>query len=238
MTTRITGRPVIAINPAPVRPGVSAADKKAATGLKANIKEVLMRVRFGQPLAAKDAPRRDAAGRWVAPNGNKLIRVQLSEKPPAGSADMQSHFALVDPKTNNFYSMTAGGISGRTFAHGPVALSAPKFTGKSYSWADIKTLADIANKPAVKIPTAKQMANAMGAYEFHKLLKWSIKAPPESQILKRVVIRDDSPFDGHKFTGLVLKSDPNKFIIERTGGGRAGGVPTYSQPIDVTRIPK
>ncbi len=218
--------------------GVSAHDLKVAANLKPAIKEVLMRVRFGAPLSAADSPKRDTKGNWVAPNGNKLVRVQLSDKPPAGSADMQSQFALVDPKTNQFYEATAGGLAGKTFFHGPLALPAgAKFTGKTFSAADLKKIEKTANNPPAKTPTAKELLNAYGAYSFHGLLKFGMKAPADSNIAKRITVQDQRPVDGRLVVALLLKNDPTKVVFQLSGG-RAGGVPVYSQPVDFTRLPK
>ncbi|MBL9039327.1 MAG: hypothetical protein JNG84_12485, partial [Archangium sp.] len=61
-------------------------------------------------------------------------------------------------------------------------------------------------------------------------------APKAADVLGEVFIKRDTHPDGYSFTALVLKSDPNKVIIRRTGG--IAGVSQYSNAIDVTRIPK
>ena len=55
-------------------------------------------------------------------------------------------------------------------------------------------------------------------------------------MLKKVPLKKDNFPDGYTYTGLVLKSDPSKVIIQRSGG--LAGLSTYSQTIDVTRLPK
>jgi hypothetical protein len=216
---------------------LAPADLKTAAKLKDGINDLLSRARLGPPLAAADAPKSGAKG-WTAPNGDKLFAVQLSAPPPAGSADMPSNFALVDPKTNQFFSMTAGGITGRTFAFGPVGLPAGlHFQTKHLTATDLHKLETAANAPpAAKAPTKQQMLGAMGAYEFQGLLKYGAKGPAAKDVAARVELKKEHVADGFTFTAIQLKSDPNKFVIERSGG--FAGVTQYSQPIDVTRIPK
>ena len=55
-------------------------------------------------------------------------------------------------------------------------------------------------------------------------------------MLKKIALKKDNHPDGYTYTGLVLKSDPNKVIIQRSGG--LVGAATWSQTIDVTRLPK
>lgn len=234
-----------AIRPASARPTsattrhhLDPADLKTAGKLKSGIETVLQRVRFGAPLAAADAPKHGRDGAWIAPNGDRLIGVDLGSPPPPGSADMPTHFALVNPKTNTFYSMSGGGFTGLVTAHGPLALPAGlKFKGKTFTAADIKKLEAAANAPPpAKVPTKQQMLAAMGAYEFQGMLRYGSKAPAAKDVLQRIPLKKENVADGFTFTAIVLKANPNTFIIERSGG--FAGLTQYSQAIDVTRIPK
>ena len=216
----------------------TAADLKVATHLKANVLEVLKRVRFGNPLAAADAPKTNAKGEWRAPNGDRLIAVTMS-KPPAGMADGMSQFAFVNPKTNQFYEATFGGIAGLRMFHGPLSLPPPQFKDKNITAKDIDAFTKAANgggQVSHPAPTRTTILNALGTYEFHKLIKYTAKGPAAADVLKKVPLKKDNHPDGYTYTGLVLKSDPNKVVIQRSGG--LAGLTTYSQVIDVTRLPK
>lgn len=220
------------------RPTLNPADLKTAAKLKEAITEHLARVRLGQPLPQNKAPQHGADGAWRAPNGDRLFAVSLS-KPPPGSADFPVTSALVNPKTNEFYKMQSGGFTGATFAHGPLALpNHLEFKSKSLSPTDFKKLEAAANgeggKP--KVPSRSTIDAALGGYMFHGMLRFANKAPAEGTILAKVALRKDPFPDGYAYTGLVLKSDPNKVVIQRSGG--LAGMTTWSQPIDVTRIPK
>jgi hypothetical protein len=218
--------------------GPSAADLKTAAGLKPAILEVLKRVRFGQPLPAADAPKTDAKGQWHAPNGDRLIQVAISTPPP-GMMDGMSQFGFVNPKTNQFYEGTFGGIAGVRNFHGPMALPAgTQFKGKTFSAKDIDALTAAAKGAGQggAVPTKTTILNALGTYEFHKLIKYGAKGPAAADVLKKVPLKKDNHPDGFTYTGLVLKSNPNKVIIQRSGG--IAGLNQFSQPLDVTRLPK
>lgn len=229
------------VRSAPIAPkppsGPSAADLKTAAGLKPAILEVLKRVRFGQPIPAADAPKVNARGEWRAPNGDRLISVTMS-KPPPGMMDGPTNMAFVNPKTNQFYQGTFGGVAGSRFFHGPMGLGT-KFTDKSFSAKDIEALTAAANHTGgatAATPSKTTILNALGTYEFHKLIKYSAKGPAAADVLKKVALKKDNHPDGFTYTGLVLKSNPNKVVIQRTGG--IAGLNQFSQPIDVTRLPK
>ena len=198
-----------------------------------------MRVRFGNPLTPAQSPVSNTKGEWQAPNGDRLVRVALAT-PPAGSADMMSRTAFVNPKTNQFYEATFGGIAGLRSFHGPLALPpGTQFKGKTFGAKDIAALthsANVVGQGNHAIPGKTTILNALGTYEFHKLIKYGTKAPADADVLKKVPLKKDNFPDGYTYTGLVLKSDPSKVIIQRSGG--LAGLSTYSQTIDVTRLPK
>ena len=131
---------------------LSAADLKTAKHMRTAINGVLARVRLGPSLPDDKLPRYDQkSGLESAPNGDLLFAVQLSKPPPAGAADMPSSYALVDPKKNQFFAMTGGGITGRTFGRGPLALPGnAQFKGRSYSAAEVKQLGEAALAHAAK----------------------------------------------------------------------------------------
>jgi hypothetical protein len=233
-------RAATAATAAPAKHHLNPDDLKAAAKLKPSIKEIMMRVRFGQALPPDQAPRRGRETGWTAPNGAKLIPVKLSSPPPAGSADFPSSYALVNPKTNEFYAMQSGGITGQTFAHGPLALpAATKFKTKNLTAADLTKLEAAANpaeKPTTKLPTKAKILGALGTYEFHKLVKYGNTKPPASSVLGEVKLKSDNHPDGYTYTALVLKNDPNKVVIQRSGG--FAGITQYSQPLNIQTLPK
>jgi hypothetical protein len=220
------------------RQSLNPADLKTAAKLKDGVNDVLARVRLGQPLPQLSMPKQGPDNVWKAPNGDRLFAVSLTKAPP-GSADFPTTFALVNPKKNEFYKMQSGGFTGATFAHGPLGLpSSLQFKTQALSPTDFKKLEAAANQEGSKpkVPSRSTIDAALGGYMFHGMLKFAAKAPPDSSILTKVALRKDSFPDGYAFTGLVLKTDPNKVIIQRSGG--LAGMTTCSQPIDVTRIPK
>ncbi len=209
---------------------------KVAANLKPAIKEMLMRVRFGAPLAAADLPKLSGKN-WKAPNGDLLVSVVL-DKAPKGSADVPTNFALVNPKTNQYFVVSVGGFAG-TLGHGPLSLPASnQFKGKTFDAAQIRHLSDVANgtapKPTTTAVTKKQAEAAYGAYTFHKLLKWSAKAPPSGDVVKKFVVQKDHFPDGYTTTALVLRN--GKVAFQRSGG--FAGLTQYSQAVDPSRLPK
>lgn len=130
------------------KPTLSAADLEVAGGLKATVLDIMKRVRMA-PTPPAELPKFDGGkGLWRAKNGDALVAVTLS-KPPAGMADGFTERALVNPKNNQFWVVRQGGIAGITSGMGPLGLpDGNKFTGKSYSQADIKALEKAANSPA------------------------------------------------------------------------------------------
>jgi hypothetical protein len=220
------------------RSTLNPSDLKTAAKLKEGINEQLSRVRLGQPLPEAKMPQQGRDGVWHAPSGDRLFSVSLS-KPPPGSADFPTTYALVNPRTNEFFKMQSGGFTGATFAHGPLALPNPlHFKTRSLGPVDFKKLEAAANHEGSKprVPTRSTIDAALGAYMFHGMLKFGSKAPADSTILTRVSLRKDPFPDGYAYSGLVLKSDPNKVIIQRSGG--LANLTTWSQAIDVSRIPK
>lgn len=209
---------------------------KVAEGLKPAIKEMLMRVRFGAALPAAELPKQTAKG-WKAPNGDALLSVVL-DKAPKGTADVPTNLALVNPKTNQYFVLSVGGLAG-TLGHGPLALpTTSQFKGKTFDAKELERLSGLANgtapKPATTPATKKQAEAAFGAYSFHKLLKWSAKGPPSGDVVKKYVVKKDAFPDGYTTTALVLRN--GKVAFQRSGG--FAGLTQYSQAVDVHRLPK
>jgi hypothetical protein len=143
--TRATATKIKPPKPAKVRP-LSAADKKVAAGLKAALRPI-SRAGLIAATPTSKVPKYDpASGLYRTPTGRPLVAVTLL-RPPPGMMDGMFENALVDPSTNKFYITTVGGIAGFHRFSGPANLpEGSKFSAKSYTLAQVKELARIANK--------------------------------------------------------------------------------------------
>ncbi len=223
----------------PARPGVSKADLAVAAQLKETISDFRLTHKLGPTLKGSLAPVKQG-NRYIAADGDPLISVGIYKAP--SSVDLPRIDALVDPRTNQFYIKQTGAQFGTADAiSGPYVLPASvRFTGKRFTATDLRTL-EKAAKPAetkptpVKAPTAREIEGAIGAYRFHNMLNFSAKAP-SGAIASKIALKGDKHPDGFNYTALVLKSDPRKVVIQRTGG--FAGTTSYSNVIDLNRIPK
>ena len=203
-----------------------------AKGLKGTIQDQLKLVRFGAPLGKADAPRPGKNGELVAPNGDPLIRVKLSGDTGIIGA---SQYALVNPRTNEYYVQTnGGGFAHPTTYNGPLSLpKGSRFQGDKFTPADIKSFEKLANAPTlVKPPTLKDLVKAFDTFESQ--LKFGQPAPDPKNVLSETVIKSQHPFT---YYAVRLKDDPNHVVIKQvlTGGfvPAQPGSGTYSQPIPV-----
>lgn len=198
-----------------------------ARGLKGAIQDQLKLVRFGAPLSKADAPRPGKNGELVAPNGDPLIRVKLSED--SGILG-ESRYALVNPRTNEYYVQTnGGGFTHPTTYNGPLSLpKGPRFQGDKFTPADLKNFEKLAN--ATTLPTLKDLVKAFEKFESQ--LKFGQPAPDPKNVLSQTVIKSQHPFS---YYAVRLKDDPNHVVIKQvlTGGfvPAQPGSGTYSQPI-------
>lgn len=221
-------------------------NQAAAKNVKGSIQELLKMVRFAGPLSKENSPHAGANGQMFAPNGDPLIRVKLSDGPVSGS----SQFALVNPKTNEFYVQdNAGGFMHPTTYHGPLSLP-PKarFEGDKFTPADLKNLEKIANGevkphlpplapplfPQLGKPTLAQLQKLLAAHEKKGDLEYGQPAPKPGNIASETPIKSAHPFT---YYAVVLKDDPTHVIIKKvlTGGfvPARPGDGTYSQPISL-----
>lgn len=204
-----------------------------AKGLKGSIQEQLKLVRFGQPLGKADAPRPGKNGELVAPNGDPLIRVKLSEDSGIVGA---SQYALVNPRTNEYYVQTnGGGFTHPTTYNGPLSLpKGSRFQGDKFTPADLKSFEKLANATPtlIKQPTLKDLVKAFDKFESQ--LKFGQPAPDPKNVLSETVIKSQHPFT---YYAVRLKDDPTHVVIKQvlTGGfvPAQPGSGTYSQPISV-----
>ena len=194
-------------------------NEQAARHLKGAIQDKLKLVRFGAPLGKAESPRMGPNGQMVAPNGDPLIRVKLSDGPVLG----QSQYALVDPKTNQFYVQNnAGGFAHPTTYNGPLSLPPQaRFEGSKFTPADLKRFERIANEPP-KFGFPQDLAG----------LTYDQPAPKPSQIASEKMIKSEHPFT---YYAVMLKDDPKHVIIKKvlTGGfvPAQPGDGSYSAPI-------
>ncbi len=86
-----------------------------------------------------------------------------------------------------------------------------------------------------KLPTAKQLKNALGAYEFQNMVNWSTKKPAGA-VLKDITVQKPPPKGqtGDSIIAHVLKSDPSKVYFEKGGST----MPRYFGPVSWQAIPK
>ena len=86
-----------------------------------------------------------------------------------------------------------------------------------------------------KLPTAKDLKNALGAYQFQKMVKWNTKKPAGA-VLKDITVQKPPPKGqtGDSIIAHVLKSDPSKVYFEKGGST----MPHYFGPVSWTTLPK
>lgn len=125
----------------PTAKPVSPADIAAARALRGAIRAHLASAMVSPTPLDKQPIFDSSAGRYRTRAGNYLLNVQLSEPPPRGSADLPSQFALVDAKTNTYFSVTQGGLTGMRFVDGPLALPESARFGKRGKSLSLEQLA-------------------------------------------------------------------------------------------------
>lgn len=207
-------------------------DLITATKLKGAITDVLSTVRLGKPLAEKDEPKPGPNGRYTAPNGDPLIRVKLQgSSGVAGS----SEYALVNPKTNEFYKEdNHGGFMHPTSYYGPMSLpKGTRFVGKKFTEAQLQQLEKAANK-GFPGPIRRDLGAVLEAHLKAGDLDFSNKAPKKEDILSEKVVKHEHPFT---YTAIILKDDPDHVIYKKvlTGGFVPAGPNdgSYSQPVAI-----
>jgi hypothetical protein len=163
----------------------------------------------------------------VAPNGDPLIRVKISEGPISG----QGQYALVDVKTNEFYVQNdQGGIRLNTTFNGPLSLPPQaRFEGDKFSAADLKSLEKAANEGPVH-PHPLPPLSFPGVDK----LTYDQPAPRPEDILSERPLKSEHPYS---YYAITLKNDPTHVIIKKvlTGGfvPAGPGDGSYSAPISI-----
>jgi hypothetical protein len=191
-------------------------DLKVASTLKAVTLEVLARVRFGKPLEPAQAPRPAPEGKTVAPNGDPLLRVKLAD----GDASGSSQYALISPRTNQFYKEdNLGGLGHTTHYFGPLSLPrGSQFSEKKHHADDLEQFERAArnagsralhSKPALLAVLATLMKRGDVAFDG--------QAMPRSDVLSETVLKKEHPYT---YVALVSKEDPRRITIKKvlTGG--------------------
>lgn len=209
-------------------------NKAAASHVKGAIQDILKQVKFGNSLPKEKSPHVGVGGQLVAPNGDPLIRVKLSEGPVLG----QSQYALVDPKTNEFYIQdNAGGFAHPTSYHGPLSLPPnARFQGSSFSPADLKSFEKIANGGGIKQPFP-HFPIPTPIFPNVEKLKYDQPAPRPENIASERMLKSEHPFT---YYAITLKDDPTHVIIKKvlTGGfvPAQPGDGSYSAPVSVIPV--
>lgn len=210
----------------------------AARNVAEAVRDVLKLVRFGHPLPASESPRVGKGGQMVAPNGDPLLRVKLDD---GGGVLGAGQYALVNPKTNEFYLQTdSGGFNPQTTFHGPLSLP-PKarFEGDRFTPGELNRLEKLANEgpPAPKLPSTAQLEKAFQAAKLRGELDFGQPAPDPSNVAAEIPLKSQHPFT---YYAVVLKDDPSKVIIKQvlTGGfvPAKPGDGSYSQPIPLESV--
>jgi hypothetical protein len=209
--------------------GAAIHDFGVAQRLPATLNTALLGVKPGKPLSPEEAPRPGVGGRYVAPNGDPLIRGKLNDgNGVVGSAD----YGLVDPLTNQFYKEeNHGGFAHPTEYTGPYPLpKGERFEGPKLSAGELAQLEKVANRP----PPPNRAAAALEAHLKAGDLTFTGAGPDPKRIASSKVIKQEHPFT---YTAITLAGDPNHVIIKKvlTGGfvPARPGDGTYSQPIAI-----
>ena len=207
-------------------------DLRVAATFKAAVEEVLVQVKFGKPLEADAAPRPGPEGQLVAPNGDPLLRLKLCDGVETGS----SQYALVNPKTNQFYKEDNLGHPLRlTNLYGPLSLPrGSQLKEKKPTRDELRQLERAANaahktslpKSALLVVLAKLLRQGPAAFAGQAIRK--------ADTLSETVFKKEHPFT---YTALVRKDDPSRVVIKRvmTGGflPAGPGEGDYSQPFSL-----
>lgn|SRR5689334_18545475 len=96
----------------------------------------------------------------------------------------------------------------------------------------------IANVPPPRIPTVKDLKNALGAWTFQSpnhTLPWKSKKP-SGETIKEIVVKKapKAPMTGDSIVAHVLKGFPTKVYFEKGGSTR----PQYFGPVSPFILPK
>lgn len=214
--------------------GFSTSHSLHNIGVALRVKSVSAKLfaKESAPLSAAQSPRPGPNGRYVAPNGDPLIRVKLNDgKGIVG----QSEYVLINPKTNEVYKESnSGGFVNHKNYFGPEKLPAgSRFQGKSFTEAELKMFERIANGglfgPPVKGPSLlEKLEQQLSRGD----VKFGGNAPDPKNVASQTVLKNEHPFTYYVIT---LKNDPDHVIIKRVlTGGFAPSLPgsgDYSEPV-------
>ena len=139
-----------------------------------------------EKLSKADSPRQGPNGQMVAPNGDPLIRVKLSDGPVAG----QRQYALVDPQTNEFYVQNnAGGFAHPTTYNGPLSLppqarfEGSKFTHPLRAWAHVALVTEpVSLSAGAEVTARKGVVQSLSAQSMLEVPRAKVSA--EVQLLR------------------------------------------------------
>lgn len=226
--------PVIPLFPGPL---FNKHNQRVALHLKDTVTKLQSKVDALEPLPAADAPRRGKDGRYVAPNGDPLVRVALSHTDLAPGTST-TRYALVNPRTNEVYFGTdnRGCFNNSTTFRGPVELpKSQRFAGKEFTTAQVRSFERFAALGAALDSFKKKpLAERVDAMLKKGSLHFDQPAPKPGDVLSEKVIKSEHPFT---YYAVQLASEPGKVVIKQvlTGGfvPAEPGAGSYSQPIPV-----
>ncbi len=224
--------PVIPLHPGPL---FNKHNQRVALHLKDTVTKLESKAAALEPLPASEAPRRGKDGRYVAPNGDPLVRVALSHTDIAPGTST-TRYALVNPRTNEVYYGTdnRGCFNNSTTFRGPVALpKSQRFVGKEFSSAQVRSFERFAALGAALDSFKKKPLEARVDAMLKKgSLHFDQPAPKPGDVLSEKVIKSEHPFT---YFAVQLASEPGKVVIKRvlTGGfvPAQPGDGAYSQAI-------
>lgn len=220
----------------PVVPGgvFGKHNQRVALHLKATVTKLEAKA---EPLASSEAPRRGKDGRYVAANGDPLIRVPMSHS-ELGVGTSVTRYALVNPKTNEVYFGTdnRGCFNNSTSFRGPVELPKnQRFIGGEFSAAQVRSFERFAALGAAldsfkKKPLAERVTEMLAKGQLH----FDQPAPKPENVVSEKLIKSEHPFS---YYAVELKDQPGKVVIKQvlTGGFMPAqpGSGSYSQAIPV-----
>jgi len=168
----------------------------------------------------------------TAPNGDPLIRVKLT--PDGRSIPGSGQYALVNPKTNEYYLQTnAGGFAHPTTYNGPLSLpKGSRFEKEKFTPADMRQFESIANAPEIVKPPPEKPVSLSDLMGRLNELDYGQSAPKNAGAEK--MIKSEHPFT---YYAVTLQGDPNHIVIKKvlTGGfvPAQPGDGSYSAPIAI-----
>jgi hypothetical protein len=145
--------------------------------------------------------------------------------------DLQYRNVTAAKKTATGYEVTVSSF--HTSIMGPLPGQKKPFDVVTYEAVNGKV--SVKKSHAPKTPTATQLKNVYGTYQFHSLLKFGKTKPAGVSFGRAVVLEDKRMVDGSKITAHLVKGSGHLVVFEaenpRTGT-------SYSRPVRFDILPK